>query len=641
MCGLAGIFGPMAGASMEAALRVLARRGPDDHGLFRDAAVCLAHTRLSIIDTSDAGHQPMGNADGSVWIAYNGELYDFADQRAALERGGYVFRSRTDTEVILALYERYGDDCVSHLRGMFAFAIYDRRGGPGRERLLLARDHVGIKPLVYAQLPRGIAFASDLRALVAAGLCEVDLDAEAVRQLLTRGAVFQPRTILRGVLSLEPGCMIVATANDVSKRRYWAPAAGRLPDIAHLPFAQQSLRLAETLRRVVREQLVSDVPLGAFLSGGLDSSVLVALMSEVSREPVRTFSVGFGEDGRHLDETDDAEEVARRLGTRHTRLEVGVDDVAADLDDFVTGLVQPTVDGLNSYMVSKVASRDVTVALSGTGADEVFAGYPWFAAMSRYAALPRAPVYDVAEALLGRLPASLLARSAIERRVPPGFLGRFSAQYRHFSPAQVARLTGRPAFELQALDNADLSRADVLAGSSPIDRTSGLCLSGYLGNQLLRDIDATSMAHSIEVRVPYLDPDVIDLALSLPADSRLGPPDPAAPEGSYRSTGVKRILVDVARGLLPEAVLDRPKRGFGLPLDVWLRGSLRHRMEDALGALSPCVEAVVSRDAVAEVKDRFLAEQCHWGQPWLLMVLELWCRDALRHRSALATASAA
>lgn len=641
MCGLAGIFGPMAGASMEAALEVLARRGPDDRGLFRDAAVCLAHTRLSIIDTSAAGHQPMGNAAGTIWIAYNGELYDFAEKRAALARDGYAFKSHTDTEVILALYERYGDDCVSHLRGMFAFAIYDRRGGPGRERLLLARDHVGIKPLVYKELSRGIAFASDPRALVAAGLCDVDLDPEAVRQLLTRGAVFQPRTILRDVLALEPGCMIVATASGLSKRRFWMPAAGRLPDLARMPFAEQGKVLAQTLRRVVREQLVSDVPLGAFLSGGLDSSVLVALMSEGAAEPVRTFSVGFGEDGRHLDETDDAEEVARQLGTVHTRLEVGVEDVASDLDAFVAGLVQPTVDGLNSFMVSKVAARDVTVALSGTGADEVFAGYPWFAEMSRYAALPRAPFYDAIEALLGRLPASLSARSLIERRIPPGFLSRFSAQYRHFSPGQVARLVARPETELQALDNADLARTDILAGGTTIDRTSGLCLSGYLGNQLLRDIDATSMAHSIEVRVPYLDPDVIDFALSLPPESRLGPPDPSAPEGSYRSTGVKRVLVEVARSLLPEAVLDRPKRGFGMPLDTWLRGRLQERMDDALGTLSPCVEAVVARTGVAEVKDRFLAGQCHWGQPWLLMVLELWCRDALRHRAAVARASAA
>lgn len=627
MCGIAGLFGYDDRGEISAMVDLLGKRGPDDHGIYRHGMTCLGHTRLSIIDPSPLGHQPMGNADGTIWIVYNGEMYNFLTERAELEALGHRFVSKTDTEVILALYERYGDGCVERMRGMFAFVIYDRRAGDGRERLLLARDHFGIKPLFYTHSNGRSAFASDPRAFTAAGIVAPELDPNAVRQFLMRGAVYQPRTILKDVFALEPGHSLVVTRDGIDKRGFWRPEPARLPALATKSRGELGQLLEAELSRVVEQQLIADVPLGAFLSGGLDSSLLVALMARRGAGPVRTFSVGFGAEGRELDETEDALLVANYLKTQHERLEVNSSLFGDELPAFVAGLGQPTVDGFNSYMVSKVAAQHVKVAISGTGADEIFAGYPWFASMTEFSSRRGALLSDRAHAIERQLRRAGWPTRSVARFLPEGFVSRYASEYRHFSPIQVANLLGLKASSAALSDNDDLAAVDYLANASVLDRTSAICLAGYTGNQLLRDIDSTSMAHSLEVRVPYLDPAIVNFALSLPSEARLGAGDPTAAAGSYRGSGTKQILVDIAERLLPPDVTGRSKRGFSMPIDVWLKGPLRPLMESTIRHLSPTVTRIVDQTAASGVLDRFLRNQCHWGQPWMLMVLELWSRD--------------
>lgn len=633
MCGIAGLFGYDDRGAIAAMVDVLGKRGPDDSGIHRHGIACLGHTRLSIIDPSPLGHQPMSNADGTVWITYNGEIYNFLTERAELEALGHKFISETDTEVILRLYERYGDSCVERLRGMFAFAIYDYRQGEGRERILLARDHFGIKPLFYTHSEKRFAFASDPRAFTAAGIVAPDLDPDAVRQLLMRGAVYQPKTILKNVLALEPGHSLVVTRSGIEKRCFWQPKPGRIPELAAKTRDELGLLLETELSRVVEEQLIADVPLGAFLSGGLDSSLLVALMARRGAGPVRTFSVGFGSEGSQLDETEESLLVAKYLGTQHERLEVNSSMFADELPAFIAGLGQPTVDGFNSYMVSKAAAKSVKVAISGTGADEIFAGYPWFSSMRDFSTRRGAHLSDRAATFERSLRRAGLPTQRIARFVPEGFVPRYASEYRHFSPIQAADLLGLGAASAALRDEDDLAAVDFLPDAGVLDRTTAICLAGYTGNQLLRDIDSTSMAHSLEVRVPFLDPTIVDFALSLPPDERLGVPEASALVSSYRGSGAKRILVDIAARLLPPQVTERSKRGFSMPIDVWLKGSLRPLMETTVGHLSPTVTRIIDQAAASHVLDRFLQNQCHWGQPWILMVLELWSRDLLSTKS--------
>jgi len=635
MCGIAGLFGYDDDRAISAMVDLLGKRGPDDRGVYRHGIACLGHTRLSIIDPSPLGHQPMSNAEGTVWIVYNGEMYNFLAERAELEALGHRFVSKTDTEVILALYERYGDTFVERMRGMFAFAIYDRRPGEGRERLLLARDHFGIKPLYYVHPNGCFAFASDPRAFTAAGVVAPELDPEAVRQFLMRGAVYQPRTILKDVFALEPGHRLVVTRDGIDKTSFWRPEPARLPLLATKTRSELGQLLEAELSRVVEQQLIADVPLGAFLSGGLDSSLLVALMARRGAGPVRTFSVGFGIEGTELDETEDALLVANYLGTQHERLEVNSSLFADELPAFVAGLGQPTVDGFNSYMVSKAAARHVKVAISGTGADEIFAGYPWFSSMREFSCRRGAHFSNRVHEFERQFRRAGWPTRSVARFFPEGFVSRYASEYRHFSPPQVADLLGLKAASAALSDEDDLAAVDYLTDANVLDRTSAICLAGYTGNQLLRDIDSTSMAHSLEVRVPYLDPGIVDFALSLPPEARLGAPDPSAAAGSYRGTGTKQILADIADRLLPPEVTRRSKRGFSMPIDVWLKGPLRPLMESTIRHLSPAVTRIVDQTAASSVLDRFMRNQCHWGQPWMLMVLELWARDLVATKTTV------
>ena len=627
MCGIAGSFN-WPEADVSAMVQAMHHRGPDDSGGFRDGPCVMGMSRLAIIDTSKAGHQPM-LWKNEVALVFNGEIYNHAELRADLRSRGRLFSSESDTEVVLQLYLSEGEAFVQRLRGMFAIAIYDRRPGPGREILLLARDPFGIKPLLVASDGDRIVFASELRSLLASGVISPKFDYQAVRQLLMRGAVVQPRTLLAGVHMLMPSTLMRITASHREEQTFWKPAPNIRSEVSTASYEEQVDLVEAELMRCVKEQMVADVPLGAFLSGGLDSSIVVGLMSRYADRPVRTFSVGFGPEAAELDETEDAVAVAAALGAEHRRIEITDEFVADHIEHFADDLDQPSVDGLNSWLVSQAAAPHVKVALSGTGGDELFAGYPWFASMQQIFSDE-----GVSGSQSGVL-SLLLSRFANGPR-SGSFVGRFASQYRHFDPATAARLLGGTAEDMEFFDIVDMEPSDELLEARVLDRTSVLCLRTYTLNQLLRDIDATSMAHSLEVRVPFLDPSLLDLALSLPEASRLSRSDPAAEPGSYRALGTKKILLDVASRLIPFDLGTRAKRGFSLPIDRWLRGPMRETLEATLRSPPASLAEHLDPRQLCAVLEDFLAGRIHWGRPWILLILTIWSEQILAPRGSAA-----
>lgn len=641
MCGIAGIFGAKAGdltagAAVERMVRAMRHRGPDANGVQSASRASLGMARLAIIDLSPAGNQPMNSPDRLVTLVFNGEIFNFLEERARLEAAGYTFASRSDTEVVLALYLERGEAFVDRLRGMFAVAVHDQRGGPAKEKLVLARDHFGIKPLLYAERDGRFAFGSEIKTLLASGVVRRDVDPQALRELLARGSIYQPRTILRDVRALPPGHLMVVTADGGRRMApYWTPAPDRVPGLRRASYGEILEVARETIGDSVRRQLVSDAPLGAFLSGGLDSALIVATMRRWHDGPVETYSVGFGAEGTGIDETDDAALVAAHLETRHSRVTVDGALALSLIEGFAEGIDQPSVDGFNAYIVSRAAASRLRVALSGTGGDEMFAGYPWFAAMaafeaSRRASPFRAGVLDAAAALARR--ATFGPPGPIARRLRAAdFTGRYAHQYR-IGDGQSSRAFLAPAIRAAVPAGWDLdSGIDVptaLRNADALSRVSGLCLVGYTGNQLLRDIDACSMHHSLEVRVPLIDPVVADFALSIPEDAK-SRPDATVPPGSYAGDGVKRVLMDIARPLLPDGFDRRAKRGFGMPFADWLRGPLAPVLRDCLSPAAVARGGFFDPAAVAACLTDFDARRRDWTLPWTLMVTELWRRRVL------------
>ena len=640
MCGICGIWGNPERERINQMVKTLHHRGPDDSGLYSDDKIALGMARLAVIDLNPTGHQPMANSEKTIWIVYNGEVYNFQEQRQLLEKMGHRFISTSDTEVILHLYEQYGDDCLLRMRGMFALAIYDKRKGIGRERLLLARDHLGIKPLLYTEIENRFVFASEIKALLASGLVKREVDPESLRLLLTFGSIYQPRTILRDVKMLLPGHRLVIESGSPRIERFWSLGVERKHEVGKLPYAEQVEIMRAALQESVGLQMVSDVPLGAFLSGGVDSSIIVALMSTYSGHRIKTFSVGFEQEGSYIDETEDARRTAEFLGTDHHHVIVSGQDVNDHLLKIASGLDQPTVDGVNSYFVSLAARQQVTVAISGTGGDELFAGYPWFMNMVREAQHPPTMMTSL---VAGLARASVLDRYLSTRRGEriytarnsSGFLSRYALQYSIFGSAGAALLLApdiRTAAHAGRTEAFDLACIDELSDCSVLERITALCLRGYTANQLLRDIDTASMAHSLEVRVPYLDTELADLALSLPDDSKLSPlpsRDVSLAANTYRAMGAKRILIDVGKSLLPEGFDIQPKRGFAMPFDMWLNGPLNEIMLDTLSESTLRNRGWFSQDATQAVLESFKSGACGWARPWLLMMTELWARTVL------------
>jgi asparagine synthase (glutamine-hydrolysing) len=622
MCGIFG-FVVLEGAPpdlqlLESMGNSIVHRGPDDAGYFISGGVGLGIRRLSIIDLS-SGHQPIFNEDRTKVIVFNGEVYNFRELRRCLEEKGHAFSTSTDTEVILHLYEEKGDSCVEDLVGMFAFAIWDER----KRRLFIARDRFGEKPLHYFWDGRRLVFGSEIKSL----LCDLsigrELDWEAVGDYFTFMNTIAPRTIFRGIKKLPPGHRMILEGGRLATNRYWEYNLTSEQDKGEVFYRETVL---ERFKEAVKAQLVSDVPLGAFLSGGIDSSAIVALMSQVSG-PVKTFSIGFMEDS--YDELEYAREIARIFGTEHSEYVLKPDAVDS-VQEIIWHLDEPFADpsAIPTYFVSKIAREQVTVALSGDGGDELFAGYPGYRAeqmLNRAAAFPRWIRRGFTERILKNLP-SLPWASAnykIERlkrimaRVEMLPAERFFSRHTLFTEEEKRVLLCAEAVDGGAVKDTHeyLAGVDVPPGDDPINVMLALDANIYLPNDMLVKVDRMSMAHSLEVRAPFLDYRLAETVASLPS--------------KYKVSGstTKYIFRKAMEGILPESVLKRGKKGFSVPLEVWFRGDLAGFASEVLldertgrrGYLNlPEVDGVLKSHANRKA-DRS-------GQIWALVVFEMWCR---------------
>jgi asparagine synthase (glutamine-hydrolysing) len=582
MCGIAGVFrprGPISETDRSALARMLAtiqHRGPDDEGVYEARGLLLGHRRLSILDLSKAGHQPMTNDSADVWLSYNGEVYNFRELRDELTNLGHRFRSRTDAEVIVRGYEAWGlEGLLEKLRGMFAFALYDARGET--PQLFLVRDRFGIKPLYYAIVDDAVVFASEVSTIAGSGLIEAAPSSEALASFLALGSVPGPGTAIRGVTSVPAGHYF----DGDTLTRYWR--------LSRQENEGSEIELGELLREVVRMHLVSDVPLGVFSSGGIDSASLVALASQSSEEPITTLSVVL--DDAELDESVYARRVAERYRTEHREVHVTGKDFLDALPGVFESMDQPSIDGVNSFLVSRAAKQaGLTVVLSGLGGDEVFLGYPHFRkirALSRLRPLLR-PAHSVLSRITG-LPAKA---DYFENPTPENVYLAFRGL---FSPKQVAQLL--PGIEPFRLDPVEGDMLDVAVE---------LELAYYLHNQLLRDTDAMSMANSVEVRVPFLDHRLVEAMARVPHAKKL------------RGRRSKALLLDAVGDSIPRAVWDRPKQGFTLPFRRWMlshRGELEERTEHA---------DAFDRASVRSVWNDFVNGRLHWSRPWALLAYGEW-----------------
>lgn len=605
-------------------------RGPDDESLFvtSDRTIGLTNRRLAIRDLSPAGRMPMSNADGTAWITYNGEIYNADELRSELQALGHHFTSRSDTEVILVGYEAWGDAIVRRLRGMFALAILDLGGkdhpasaGPRTRRLFLARDRLGIKPLYYAWREGAFLFASECRAMLVSGLVDREVSPAGLLSYLRLGCVPAPLTIYRGIRALESAHTLSVPLEPgadwpTEPARYWdLPRATAAP----LEYPEAVERVREQLRESVRCHMISDVPVGAFLSGGVDSSAVVALMREVSPSgPIRTCSVVFAEPA--YSEASYASQVARHFGTDHREIPVTAADVEPELDRVLRALDQPTHDGVNTYFVSKAARETgLKVALSGLGGDELFGGYRNFRRLATVQRLAR----------LGQtVPGGLrVLRAGFDRWRPhhpasrlAGWLDGQSSDVAAayvglrglFSPSIIGDLVhpevlGEAAreFGLLALIRRD-ARLD--ESESPWDMTSRLELTCYMRHQLLRDTDVMSMAHSLEVRVPLVDHVLVEQVLRLPIEIR-------------RRTPPKKLLRQAVCSL-PATIRDRRgKQGFSFPFDIWLAGPLRGKLEELVEAAGADLSDLFQKGACRRVLNAFDEGRTSWSRPWALAAL--------------------
>jgi asparagine synthase (glutamine-hydrolysing) len=623
VCGIAGVVGRFDPEVLARMTATLAHRGPDAGAVHLGDGWGLGHRRLSIIDL-EGGAQPMSTPDEATWVTYNGEIYDFAARRDELARLGHRFTTSCDTEVLLWGYREWGDAVVEHLNGMFAFAIWDARA----RRLLLARDRVGIKPLYYAEIGGvggpTIAFASEPKALLQIPAVSRELDPTALDAYLELHYVPPPLSMFRGIRQLPPGHTLVWHEGRARIERFWdAP-----PRIDRRRSDEEWAEvIAPVLEEAITMQTVADVPVGAFLSGGLDSSTIVAVLSERGGGPVETFCVGYGADARQWDERAEARLVARHFGTRHHELELSV-DVLAGLESSVRGFDEPygNPTALLTSALSAFTRRHVTVALAGDGGDELFGGYPRYRGMMLSQVidrLPRAAIRGLGDVLARvsegnrarayrRWARQFMAGAALdpaERYATWVAYGRAHDRDRLLSPGMRDRV--RAAGRVDPVRRAFESPAE----GDLAERAAYADLHGFLPENVLRGSDRMSMAHGLELRVPLCDHRLVELCMKVPSRRRIGP------------LVTKRILRKIMRGRLPTRVLRRPKLGFTAPLGVWLRRDLEGLLGDWLGPEVVRERGVLDPQEVARlVAEHQSGRRDHGQLLWSLVVLEQWWR---------------
>ena len=630
MCGIAGRVNftsraPVDRRIVQSMCDLLAHRGPDGDGVLVEGHVGFGHRRLAIIDTSAAGRQPMTASGKRLWITFNGEIYNYRELRHILEQRGHVFETRTDTEVILAAYLEFGIECLDRLRGMFAFAIWDNQ----EQQLLLARDRAGKKPLHYYLDAHGIAFASEPKAFFADPAFEARPNLDAISEYLTYQYVPSPLSAFQGVQKLRPATFLIIKNGAVREKQYWKLQYGRKRDLTEEAACEE---LLERLRESVRMRMISDVPLGAFLSGGIDSSAVVALMAGESSSPVQTFSIGFEE--TDYDELSYARLVAARYHTLHREFVVRPDAVSV-LPRLAWHYNEPYADesAIPTYHLSELTRRYVTVALNGDAGDENFAGY------RRYVPDPALVSYDRIPQVL-RWPAEWLGHALPRRGRPDSFAARAGRWLRHASQSSERRYVRHLIHFDEALKD-DLCTPEFLAASdrNPVDRLMraygesdapdfvdamlDLDVNHYLPDCLLVKVDIATMAHGLEGRSPFLDHPLMEFAASLPSSMKL------------RGTTTKYLLKRAVRDLLPNQIIDRPKMGFGVPLGRWFRGELREMASDLLLSQRIAERGYFRPAAVRQLLDEHLSGRVsRQHQLFNLLMLELWHQIFIDRRPA-------
>jgi asparagine synthase (glutamine-hydrolysing) len=608
MCGIAGFAGwnrspDETTATLARMCGAIQHRGPDDEGHFVGPRVGLGMRRLSIIDVQ-GGKQPISNETGDVHVVFNGEIYNHHELRSRLELGGHGFATHSDTETIVHLYEDRGPAFVDPLRGMFGIALWDSK----RRQLTLARDRVGIKPLYYWATPEGLAFASELRSFLALDNFPRRIDPNAIARYLSLGYIPDPLCVFQGVRKLPPGHILEWSAErGVRTEQYWSPVR---PENTHLDARTATDELKRLLLAEVGSHLESEVPLGAFLSGGVDSSSVVALMTRLMNRRVQTFSIGF--EDRRYNEAPDAALVARELGTDHTEL-ILKPDADRLIEDVIRACDEPFADSsaLPTFLVSQLARRHVTVALSGDGGDELFGGYARYAEMQGREEFGSPLLRDTLGALARRLPQATFGRNRLldlsrSRR------GRYAATVATpLSPGEggVARADLSPASDFEDLLDplfAQAGERDFATQMMLVD------IMSYLPGDILTKVDRMSMATSLEARVPLLGSDLVEFAVSVPSSLKM-----------RNGTG-KWLLREAVKDLVPARVLQKPKQGFGVPLGSWFRGKLSHRVDALLRKDSPIYEFVDATAVHTLVMEHRLRRRDHSSMVWRLMALDLW-----------------
>jgi asparagine synthase (glutamine-hydrolysing) len=604
--------------------RSIAHRGPDAEGFWTDLGLGLVHRRLSIIDLA-GGDQPLGNEDGSVQVVFNGEIYNFQELRTGLEARGHRFRTQSDTEVLVHLYEEEGERLVERLRGMFAFALWDRT----KRRLLLARDRLGIKPLYYYRDREKLIFGSEIKSILTHPGVRRIIDVEALESYLAFGMVPGERSIFQNIRKLLPAHVLVVRAGglDSLPRRYWQLCLE--PD-HNTPAEVWQEAVRAKVEEAVRSHLIADVPLGAFLSGGLDSSAVVACSAGSSAGPLQTFSIGFVEEA--FSELPYAREVARQFGTQHTE-EVVTADAVSLLDELTYYYDEPFADSsaIPTFLVSRLASRRVKVALSGDGGDEAFGGYARYAHDLKEAALRRhLPAWFRRLALgpLGRiwpkadwLPRPLRAKTLLTNLSLDGgsayantlAISRPPLRRRLLARDLAASLNGHQPEDVVRAGHAAAPSADPLGGMIAAD------VATLLPDDFLVKVDRASMAHSLEVRPPLLDHELLELAARVPSRWKV------------HDGQTKWIFKQAFRDRLPAAAVDRPKHGFEMPIDAWLRGPLRERFEASVLEPGARVAELIDTDTTRRLYRAHLrGVGRHGGTLWALLVLARWAERFLR-----------
>lgn len=614
MCGIAGIFGindqQRAGEMVQRMNDKIAHRGPDDQGIYVDGSVALGHRRLAILDLSPAGHQPMHSMDNNLEIIFNGEIYNFMEIRESLP--GYNFKTRSDTEVMLAAYQEWGKDCVKHFNGMFAFAIWDKK----KQTLFIARDRLGIKPVYYFKTGNVLLFASEIRALFASGMVPAKIDKESIADYFMYQTVHAPDTIIENVKMLMPGHHLTISREGMQIEKYWDIADNHSKASEGKSYEEVCADVRNLFEAAVQRRLISDVPFGAFLSGGIDSSAVVGLMSKVQRQPVKTFNISFDES--ELSEAKYARLIAEKFGTEHHEFVLRPADFLKQLPEALSAMDHPSGDGPNSFVVSKITRQNgITMALSGLGGDELFAGYPVF---TRSQSLQKHQWF-------WQLPLPFRKMAGqLAQKVKPGFAGNkidqlmrlpdgditntFPVARQMGSREQISRLLNFP----MPPDRVSRIVKDALRNSDSLGLLSKVSIGEvitYMQNVLLRDTDQMSMASALEVRVPFLDYTLVEYVTGIKDEYK----NPVYP---------KKLLVESLGDLLPDEIVHRKKMGFSFPWDKWIRNELKDFCADRMISLSK--RSFLNGPIILDRWNRFLENDpaIRWPDIWTGVVLENW-----------------